>query len=264
VGSVSVIAAIVTHPCTLFRDGLSEILAGTQFRLVHMAADLDEASIRHLPSAKTCVWLIGVGKCTATTYDFVRRVHSTTLGVKIVILAQSPTAEDVLAALEAGASGFLSQDISRERLVKSLELIALGEIVVPSEFLQAVCSRMTKPTPAQPSSRDEDHKPTLHVVKALSRRETSILRLLMGGASNKVIARRLVITEATVKVHIKAILRKLRLHNRTQAAMWAYSHIDGGETHNGAEAASRSRAPATKNPATEPAPPRSNPRRRGE
>jgi two-component system, NarL family, nitrate/nitrite response regulator NarL len=63
------------------------------------------------------------------------------------------------------------------------------------------------------------------VVKSLSRREIVILRTLTEGASNKIIARKLVITESTVKVHMKAILRKLRLQNRTQAAIWARTHL---------------------------------------
>jgi two-component system nitrate/nitrite response regulator NarL len=60
----------------------------------------------------------------------------------------------------------------------------------------------------------------------LSRRELVILRTLTEGASNKMIALKLVITESTVKVHMKAILRKLRLQNRTQAAIWARTHLD--------------------------------------
>jgi DNA-binding CsgD family transcriptional regulator len=89
----------------------------------------------------------------------------------------------------------------------------------------------------------EDNSSTA-IIKGLSRRETSILRLLMQGTSNKVIARQLTITEATVKVHIKAILRKLRLHNRTQAAMWASNHLDVGVARsNGSENMSLS-APA--------------------
>ena len=64
------------------------------------------------------------------------------------------------------------------------------------------------------------------VVPSLSRREMLILRGLMQGASNKAIARNLVITESTVKVHMKAILRKLRLQNRTQAAIWARNHVN--------------------------------------
>ena len=63
------------------------------------------------------------------------------------------------------------------------------------------------------------------MVRSLSRRELVILRTLTEGASNKIIARKLVITELTVKVHMKAILRKLRLQNRTQAAIWARTHL---------------------------------------
>ena len=63
-------------------------------------------------------------------------------------------------------------------------------------------------------------------VPSLSRREMLILRMLMEGASNKHIGRNLVITESTVKVHMKAILRKLRLQNRTQAAIWARNNVN--------------------------------------
>jgi DNA-binding NarL/FixJ family response regulator len=64
-----------------------------------------------------------------------------------------------------------------------------------------------------------------NVIRSLSRRELVILRTLTEGASNKIIARKLVITESTVKVHMKAILRKLRLQNRTQAAIWTRTHL---------------------------------------
>ena len=63
------------------------------------------------------------------------------------------------------------------------------------------------------------------MVKSLSRRELVILRTLTEGASNKIIARKMVISKSTVKVHMKAILRKLRLQNRTQAAIWARTHL---------------------------------------
>ena len=71
----------------------------------------------------------------------------------------------------------------------------------------------------------EQPTPGNEVVRSLSRRELVILRTLTEGASNKIIARKLVITESTVKVHMKAILRKLRLQNRTQAAIWARTHL---------------------------------------
>jgi two-component system, NarL family, nitrate/nitrite response regulator NarL len=246
------VPTIVTHPSALLRDGLRQILGGTPFRPVHLAPECDEAALSHLPSAEVCVWLMGIEKCSESTFDLVRRVCKTTPNLKTIILAQRQATEDVWPAIEAGARGFLYQNISSERLVKSLELIALGEIVVPADFLYAFGHRLStaiqpslpgnhpQETLALDSKADQfvdgkelanekalpnDENSSTALIHRLSRRETSILRLLIQGAPNKLIARQLVITEATVKVHIKAILRKLRLHNRTQAAMWASSHL---------------------------------------
>jgi two-component system nitrate/nitrite response regulator NarL len=239
------IPAVVMHPCTLFRDGLRQILASTQFRPVHLAADIDEAAIGNLCTAETLLWLLGLEKCNQSTYDLVRRVCASNPAVRTVILAERQSAEDVWPAIEAGARGFLCQDISSERLIVSLELIALGEIIVPFNFLQALGRPLVMPVRHEASAREAQQmvalapipgslangkKPLSNgessaLVKGLSRRERSILRLLMQGASNNDIALRLVCTESTVKVQVKAILRKLRLHNRTEAAMWAFQHL---------------------------------------
>ena len=255
------ISTIVTHPCTLFRDGLQQMLSGTKFKTVHVAAEPDEETFRQFSANRECLWLMGLDKCDASSYGLVRKVATATPKVKSVVLAQSKDTGNVVPVLEAGASGFLLQDITCEKLIKSLELIALGETVVPSEFLWALCNRASTPVQANGNgsmsrhaheigngaenfsanghaginahANGHDSMTELHdadiVAQGLSRREVSILRLLMQGASNKVIALHLAITEATVKVHVKAILRKLRLHNRTQAAMWAFSHLPRGE-----------------------------------
>jgi two-component system, NarL family, nitrate/nitrite response regulator NarL len=243
------IPIIVTHPCTLLRDGLLQILGSTRFRPIHLAAECEQPPISRLASAEVCLWLMGLEKCSESTFDLVRRVCKTTPGLKTIILAQRQAPEDVWPAIEAGARGFLYQNISSERLVKSLELIALGEIIVPIDFLNAVGNRLSATIqPAPPIDQPQetpaldfkalangtelanDENSSIALMHRLSRREMSILRLLIQGASNKIIARQLVITEATVKVHIKSVLRKLRLHNRTQAAMWASNHLgNGGE-----------------------------------
>jgi two-component system, NarL family, nitrate/nitrite response regulator NarL len=253
------VPTIVTHPCALLRDGLRQILGSTRFRPIHLAAECDQIAVSRLASAEVCLWLMGLEKCSESTFDLVRQVCKTTPGLKTIILARHQAAEDVWPAIEAGARGFLSQNISSERLVKSLELIALGEIIVPTDFLYAVGNRLfttletSAPSlsPSMSMSQQPEETFALHfktgqlangeapssennsstaLTKGLSRRETSILRLLMQGTSNKIIASQLVITETTVKVHIKTILRKLRLHNRTQAAMWASNHLgNGGE-----------------------------------
>ena len=238
---------IVTHPCALVRDGLREILSKSPFRPIHILPALDEEA-ESLLSSGVCIWLVGVNECGATTNDLVSKVVAKNPDVRAVILTGGHTANDILPAFVAGACGFLRQDIPSKQLIKSLELVALGQSVMHPHFQQMAA---TSPAGAAPAigegatssetielfpRRLTDMRSTANgspasgepgdeVVKSLSRRELVILRTLTEGASNKIIARKLVITESTVKVHMKAILRKLRLQNRTQAAIWARTHL---------------------------------------
>ena len=117
----------------------------------------------------------------------------------------------------AGAFGFLLESISCDALGESLRLVGSGEKVFPSQLallFPMLASRLASPQTydlAPPESR-------------LSHRELEILRSLTSGHSNKVIAKNLKIAEATVKVHVKRILRKAHVMNRTQAAMWGVAN----------------------------------------
>ena len=248
---------IVTHPCALVRDGLRPILAKSPFRPVHILPVPSEETESYLASAGACIWLVAVNECGPTTNDLVRKVVATNPSLRAVILTASHTPNDILPAFLAGAFGFLGQDIPTKHLIKSLELIALGQSVVHPQFQQMVLASLAGRESSEVATRSElsvDLTPTIQlfpprladlrrfagdshapaseqpapgneVVRSLSRRELVILRTLTEGASNKIIARKLVITESTVKVHMKAILRKLRLQNRTQAAIWARTHL---------------------------------------
>jgi len=256
----SVTPLVVTHPCALFRDGLSKIFSKSPFRPVHILPALNEEMESYLASAGPCIWLVGVIECGPATNDLVRKVVATNPGLRAVILTALHTADDILLAFVAGACGFLRQDISSKQLMKSLQLIALGESVMHPHFQQMALTSPAGPSietggvvPQRALSAEADGKTSIRlfpprladfrsatdlsspangqsvpgndVVRSLSRRELVILRTLTEGASNKIIARKLVITESTVKVHMKAILRKLRLQNRTQAAIWARNHL---------------------------------------
>ena len=218
---------------------------------MRIASSLDEDLETYLRSQSACVWLTGVESSVSATNALVRRVVTANSGVKAVILVASQKPEDIVAALRAGACGILCQDIPGERLLRSLELIAFGEMVVHPRFtnenqasgdlesndrllanggsshaIQRFESRSTLTGVTEEAASGNQ---TGEAVPSLSRREMLILRMLMQGASNKVIARNLVITESTVKVHMKAILRKLRLQNRTQAAIWARNNVNEGD-----------------------------------
>jgi two-component system nitrate/nitrite response regulator NarL len=239
---------VVTHPSTLFHDGLRQLFSKSRFRPARIATSLNDELETYLRTQGICVWLTGVETSIAATNALVRKIVAANPGVKAVILAPAQNPEDVVGALKAGACGFLSQDICGERLLKSLELIAMSEMVVHPQFAWSPANENGAHGCAEGEDRRGVRSGALMLqslesrtgascasdeaegagqgVPSLSRRETLILRMLMQGASNKVIARNLVITESTVKVHMKAILRKLRLQNRTQAAIWARNNVN--------------------------------------
>jgi two-component system nitrate/nitrite response regulator NarL len=137
---------------------------------------------------------------------------------RIAVLAGSPSIENLILFFDAGANVLLVKTASRETFVRTLWLAALGETLLPREFLGHLRSGAPK---QQLRTAGPDHEiGSSH----LSDRERSILHCLIQGASNKVIARRIGIAESTVKVHVKTILRKIRVHNRTQAAIWAMNN----------------------------------------
>jgi two-component system nitrate/nitrite response regulator NarL len=253
---------VVTHPSTLFHNGLRQLFAKSRFRPVRIATALTEELESYLTSAESCIWLTGVERSVTTSSALVRRIVGANPRIKAVMLAASQKPEDIVAALRAGACGFLSQDIPGDTLLRSLELIAHGEMIVHPQFVWNQLAVAGEPSvgevdevfpPADANGNRHQLQPRTSLVRvemdaawedqsrdvpSLSRREMLILRMLMQGASNKVIARNLVITESTVKVHMKAILRKLRLQNRTQAAIWARNHVNESDWNNRATAGS--------------------------
>jgi two-component system, NarL family, nitrate/nitrite response regulator NarL len=152
---------------------------------------------------------------------------------RIVVLADHNRPADILSAFRAGAHAYFIKVTSCDAFIKSLELVMLGETILPAAMLSMVLD------PADNDDDDREHEAAVHDVRKaageyleagsdnmprLSARERCILTCLIEGDSNKVIARKIEIAEATVKVHVKAILRKIRVHNRTQAAIWAMSN----------------------------------------
>ncbi|MDQ2634990.1 MAG: response regulator transcription factor [Pseudomonadota bacterium] len=130
----------------------------------------------------------------------------------IVILARTLDAAEIAESFVHGVDGYLLEEISPEALVESLNLVMLGEKVFPSQLVELLTEADWARGRSRVAGEYDAH---------LSERESEIVNWLVRGAPNKVIAGKMAITEATVKVHIKAILKKVGVHNRTQAAIWA-------------------------------------------
>jgi DNA-binding NarL/FixJ family response regulator len=134
---------------------------------------------------------------------------------RIVMLTTFDLDEHVYAALRAGASGFMLKDIRAAELVDAIRLIARGEALLAPSVTRRLLDRFVDALP------DGDASPP-PALEELTPRELEVLRLVAEAKSNAEIAARLVLTEATVKSHISAILRKLDLRDRVQAVVVAY------------------------------------------
>lgn len=135
----------------------------------------------------------------------------------IVVLAERFDFDSMVHCFHLGAQGYIIKSMNSSPLITSLRLASMGEKVMPSDLADLLDRRPIRTMSAAEGDEDIDRA-------NLSHREMDVLCCLMAGYSNKVIARQLDVCEATVKVHVKAILRKLKVNNRTQAAIWATSH----------------------------------------
>jgi DNA-binding NarL/FixJ family response regulator len=136
-------------------------------------------------------------------------------GIPVVVLSAATDQQTVLAAIGAGAAGFIPKSSSNEVMLNALRLVLGGGKYLPPEVL----SRSTGDVATSPRAR---HGTTLSIETfGLSARQAEVLKLIARGASNKVICRELGLAERTVKAHVTAIFRALKVTNRTQAAIEA-------------------------------------------
>jgi len=145
-----------------------------------------------------------------------RLLTSTDPGPRVLILTTFDLDEHVYDALRAGASGFLLKDVTAERLFDAVRVIAAGEALLAPSVTRRLIGEFARQRPHHTGSEPA------RALGVLTPRETEVLRLIAEGLSNPEIAKRLVVTEETVKTHVSRVLGKLGLRDRTQAVVAAY------------------------------------------
>lgn len=205
----------------LLEAGLRQLLAGTRFSVAERGRSGDSSSVDPT-RALYIVDASGSPQQIIALVEDAKRQHPS---AHIVAIATSFDLNLVQLAVAAGVDSFCLTTGGREVLINVLELTVLGEQVLPRSAVDSLLNHASTvsglgrtPSASEQSALDPR-------VTKLSPRETVILQSLMGGDANKVIARRLEITESTIKVHVKSILRKIGAANRTQAAMWANENL---------------------------------------
>jgi two-component system nitrate/nitrite response regulator NarL len=223
------VATILVGPCVLLREGLSRILSAADFRIFASASYVDDAVLSALPQQQPSLLIIDAGDDLDAAIEQVGLFKNHKADGRIAVLANHDKPNDIVAAFRAGANAYFIKVAPCDAFVKTLELVMLGETILPPAILSVIrdpeADHASEPVVERPVATAEvPLAPENGSAPRLSAREKCILNCLVGGDSNKVIARKVGIAEATVKVHVKAILRKIRVHNRTQAAIWAMNN----------------------------------------
>jgi two-component system nitrate/nitrite response regulator NarL len=232
-------ATVVVGRSALFREGLIRILRAANFQISSSIPSIDSFAFDSLTAQHPVLFILDASDdqdAIIGQIEFIKKLHSES---RIVVLDGNFQLSRVVSAYRAGASAYFVKVATSAVFVKFLELIILGETILPSAFLPFVLdheagdqnsvSRLVDIVSHDDEAdacgidraKSEGSPSTeFNSMRQLSARETVILRCIIEGGSNKAIARKIAISEATVKVHVKSILRKIRVHSRTQAAIW--------------------------------------------
>jgi two-component system nitrate/nitrite response regulator NarL len=225
------IQSVIVDRRPLHREGLGSLLSDTTYKIVATLATMSELQSLSLRATRPTLIILGLGNGINEAVKAIQEARCLCLppDVKFVVVAESAGTVEIRELLESGANGVIVNVSSRTVLIKALDLALLDQdVVVMGHQLFPVADRNCKKAIITQTARTDvnGHGPAKRSdsIQQLSQRERQILACLTRGESNKLIARNCSIAEATVKVHLKAILRKIAVRNRTQAALWASAH----------------------------------------
>jgi two-component system nitrate/nitrite response regulator NarL len=210
----------------LVRNGIAELLRSRGIQVVASVSSGEEG-VRRASELFPDIILLDVRMPGMSGIETVSRLRASGSAVPVLMLTMSHEDADLRAALRAGAQGYLLKDMEPEDLVPALEAVLRGDSVVAAEMV----GTLARIVQGDAGAKQEVARPA-NPFALLTPREVEILECMADGSSNKMIARALAITDGTVKLHVKAILRKLGMRSRVEAAVTAVEHGLGRKRRN--------------------------------
>ncbi|MCL9641543.1 two-component system response regulator NarL [Rahnella bonaserana] len=203
----STILLIDDHP--MLRNGVKQLIAlDTSLKVIGEASN-GEQGVELAKQLDPDLILLDLNMPGMNGLDTLDSMRQTSLSGRIVVFSVSNHEDDVVTALKRGADGYLLKDMEPEDLLTALHNAAAGKMVLSEALTPVLAASLRESRP----SGDRD-------IQSLTPRERDIIKLIAEGLPNKMIARRLNITESTVKVHVKHLLKKMKLKSRVEAAVW--------------------------------------------
>ncbi|QMU62366.1 MAG: two-component system response regulator NarL [Gammaproteobacteria bacterium] len=202
------------HP--LFRKGVCQLISDMEdeFKLIGEAPSGEEGiklALQHNPD----LILLDLNMKGMDGIETLIELKKSDIDSFIVVLTVSNDEKDLVSALRNGADGYLLKDLEPEVLKSKLQSVMKGQVVIDQNLSEMLASSIRQDKNSSPENQED---------ASLTVREKEILQLIAHGNNNKLIARELNISDGTVKVHVKNLLRKLKVHSRLEAAVWALSN----------------------------------------
>jgi two-component system nitrate/nitrite response regulator NarL len=214
-GTPQTLLVIDDHP--LFRKAVLQLVDMTGDFVVVGEASSGAEGLELAQKLQPDMILLDLNMKQMNGIEVLKVIKSWGMDSRVVMLTVSDEAGDLVAALRAGADGYLLKEMEPEDLMVKLKEAAAGQVTLTERLTRLLAHSLR-----------EDNKPRDPDQAGLTDQETRILDLIALGKSNKLIARELNIAEGTVKVHVKHLLRKLNLRSRVEAAVWAVDRRRSG------------------------------------
>jgi DNA-binding NarL/FixJ family response regulator len=202
------ISVLIADDHGVIRDGLGRLIDALEDIDLAGTANDGAQAVERSRELQPDVVLMDLDMPTMDGIEATRRIVEERPGTAVLVLTSFSDRARILGALSAGACGYLLKDASSEEVADGIRAASRGESPLDPRAARTIISARTEPDP----------------IGALSAREREVLTLLVEGLPNKLIARRLEISEKTVKSHLTRIFRELGVTDRTQAALWAERH----------------------------------------
>lgn len=209
------VSVLVFDVNRLFREALKQLLTGTRYVIRAEAGSLAEAS-DSIEAEGRPELLLFEPEGSTEPFEVIRVLRARLGDSRLVVLTNRLSSASLARALQAGADGYLLKDMSVRALTQSLDLAMVGEKVFPTQLARMLTRGGSSAVARAPGAAERSC--------GLSEREAAILRCLVHGYTNRAIADALRLTEASVKIQLKSVLRKIQAVNRTQAAIWALNN----------------------------------------
>lgn len=205
--------SIDDHP--LFRKGVSDLISmDDSLRLVG-EADNGQDGLKLVEEHNPDLVLLDINMRGMDGLETLKAIKSADVDSRVMMLTVSDNEDDVVTALRLGADGYLLKDMEPEEILASIKTAVLGKIIINERLTQLLAQAL----------REEAKSPKNSALVDLTAREKEILALIADGMSNRAIGESLSISEGTVKVHVKHILKKLNLKSRVEAAVWSLKNV---------------------------------------